>query len=755
MDKYMKLWYENDGVEWTSALPLGNGFLGAMCYGGLKGKFDITENTCWSGENQEQTLRPGALESMKQGIDLLMKQEYIKANEVLENCTGLKQNYGTQVPMGRMYLSLEEIESSRIRQLDLIEGVALDVIKTKDQEIKRESFISHPKRVMVSTLVVNQGTLPDVTLWLEGASQPAFTSFYPRECALTVKGRALEIYHSDGLSGVEYFMKLIYDTDGMVEQYRQGLVIKGATYVKVYLTAVTDMFEKELPAIANEFLQAGSKAGVNSLKEEHISDHKTLMDKCSFALEPSKDYLPTNERIAQFNKEDLGLIPLFFQYGRYLLLDSSRGNSQLPPALQGVWNDDRACRMAWTDDMHLDINTQMNYYPAERTGLGETMMPLFTWLKNQVVPNGKKIAKELYGSEGWVAHTVSNAYGWAAPGWDVGWAFGVMCGGWIITHIWEHYLYTHDKEFLEEYYQIIYGSAVFYHDLLKEKDGYLVTVPSYSPENLFNWEGKECTLTYGSTCDTTVTKTIFDMLIKASAILGKTDAFIENLPAKLAKLPPYKIGKHGQLMEWYEELEEARPDHRHTSHLLSMHPFNKVDPIEEPELHEAIQVTLKRRMGEDAKDIVYANWAGALLVIYFARMQDTQNASDFSDKMITYLSRDNMMITHQGELTSNWGGIYELDGNTGYTYGICEMLIQSFQDKIRICPALPSHWEDGNIEGLVTYSNHKVSLNWNEQYVTCSILAGYTEQVTLSYGLNSEMISLQSGETYTFKYHRI
>lgn len=381
----------------------------------------------------------------------------------------------------------------------------------------------------------------------------------------------------------------------------------------------------------------------------------------------------------------------------------------------------------------------MNYYPAENTGLSACTLPLYKWIKDKLMPEGERVAEELYGKPGWTANIVSNAYGFAGAGLFDGWMYNILYptgGAWITTHIWEHYLYTRDLAFLEEYYPVLYGCARFLASILMEEPDthHLLPVPSYSPENDFCIDGKAvCGMCAGSTHDIVIVKYIFQCVIEASTLLQKEDDFVAELSRLLPKLPPFKIGKYGQLQEWYYDYEEANPDHRHISHVLALHPFNLITPEEEPEFGGAVRKTFERRLGDNAEDIIHANWAGALLIIQHARLLDGEKAGIFIQPMISYLSRKNLMITHQGPTTSETGGIYELDGNTGFTAGVAEMLLQSYSGNIHVLPAIPSSWSEGSYTGLVAYGGHRVSTAWNEKTVTDSHIEDSRTIVTASF----------------------
>lgn len=753
-----KLWYTKEADEWTQALPLGNGHMGAMCYGGASGRYDLSENTCWSGKAEPEPLRENAAAYMERAREALIKREYKKAESLLENCTGIKENYGTQVPMGRLFAGAEGMPLRVYRELDLETGSVSEELDFDQKTVKRESFLSNPDRVM-GVRMYCEAELPVCRIWTEGWSQPCHTRWDAGEQTLCVSGRALENIHSDGLNGVCYSMLLHYETDGTVSWDRRGLLIKGASRVTIWLSSATDMFEADPAAVCRRQVQNAAKKGWEEVWAAHVREYRSGMDRCRFELPDIRADLPTDERIRAFAEnggDDGGLISLFFAYGRYLLFSSSRKDSRLPAALQGVWNDDRACRMEWTDDMHLDINTQMNYYPAENTGLGECAIPLFEWIKNTLVPNGRRIAGELYGKKGWCAHTVSNAYGWAAPGWEVDWGMTVSAGGWAAYQIWEHYLFTGDREFLEEYYEVLYENAEFLAGILMPdpETGLLLTVPSYSPENSFLYEGERCSMTVGSAFDTAVAKRSFQIVRCAAQILGREDSFTRSLKELLEKLPPIQVGSKGQLLEWFSEYEEAYPDHRHTSHLLALHPFQLIDPAKDGKLAEAAKMSLALRLGENAQDIVYANWAGALLILYYARLLDGEKAGGFVKPMIAFLSRENMMITHQGPTTSVTGGIYELDGNTGFTAGVAEMLVQSGSDVIRILPAVPESWRTGAYRGLRVSGGHEVCAQWDEKNVSGSVLAAKSGELRVACMGQEQVFSVKKGERCRFLFER-
>jgi alpha-L-fucosidase 2 len=744
----MKLWYDHAAKQWTDALPLGNGHMGAMNYGDGNGRFDLSEATCWSGAPQQKNLEENASEFMRAAREKLVNGDIEAGEELLCHCNGIKENYGTQLPLARLWVGTGRQLNFIRRSLDLSVGVCRDEMTIEGVDIFRESFISNPDKVMAVRLRAQGGCLPDVVIRLEGLCH--LESVGCEDGILVVRGSAFESMHSDGRHGVSYICRLALQTDECTNFDKDTFTVQNASIITVMICTMTDMFFEDADGVAKKRILDATEKGWDALLADHIQEHSGLMARCSFELEDGEAAeLPTDKRLESYRcgKADHGLNALIFQYGRYLLLNSSRRDSLLPAALQGVWNDNRACKMGWTDDMHLDINTQLNYFPAESTGLGECCMPLFHWITGVLVPRGQHIARELYGCSGWVAHTVSNAYGWAAPGWGgVDWAFHVTGGAWISTHFWQHYLYTEDREFLREVYPFLQGAAEFIYNLLlpDPKTGELLVSPSYSPENAFLLNGKSHTISAGATIDTLIAKCLFEAVCKAHDILCIDDPLPERLRAAAEKLPAFHVGKYGQLMEWHEDYEEAHPDHRHTSHILSLYPFGLIDPDDTPELAQAVKTTLRRRLEAEGPDIIHANWSATLLMLYYARLQDGDEAARFADHLINDLCRENLMLTHHD-------GIYELDGNTGFTAGIAEMLMHSHREEIHILPAIPSCWKCGKFSGLVAQHNHKVSVTWEDHVpVDVKVTAGTKGKIRLRFGESVTTLDYVNHQTHSF-----
>ncbi len=715
-----RLWYEQPANEWVEALPIGNGFIGAMGFGGALGLYELSENTCWSGKKSSEQLPKHAAFYMKKGREALSCGNIKLAHQMLEKCEGVKGNYGTQLPMGRLNLTINDDCVSQTRELNIEDGVLTDLLNFEGGSATRQMFASHEERCIRFRL---SGNLPDMNINLEGHSNPSKQTL--GDLDIEVEGIALENTHSNGLCGVNYKMILRLKTDGQTQWSRNGLHLVGASFVEGMLFAQTDFGNADIDALIAQRITDFSNVDYYESLKQHTASHRELMNRCELNLPKNENsHLPTDIRKEKFAEDnsDQALIALFFQYGRYLILDSSRENSDLPAALQGVWNDNRAAKMGWTDDMHLDINTQMNYFAVESTGLAECSMPLYNFLKDILMPSGEEIARSLYGVNGWLAHVVTNAHGFAAPGWSTQWGYFLTGGAWAALDIFRHYRYTLDRDFLAKYYPVLSGAARCLFELLEADPdtGRLLLNPSCSPENMFVIDSEPYALDRGTVVDSTVCRCLFEATVESARLLDSQDDFTDCLKMSIPFLPDYKIGTDGQLLEWQTEYEEYWPDHRHTSHLMSLYPFETIDLLEHPDLAAACERSIERRMETAEGDIVLTNWAANLLLLYYAKLRRSQNAAKLIETTITRLSRDNLMVTHDGPTTLYTGGIYELDGNTGLTAGICEMLLQSRKNCLRVFPCLPDEWECGEVKGIRAPGRLVLNLSWTKTSVTVS-----------------------------------
>ena len=589
-----KLWYRQPAKEWMQATPAGNGRLGAMIYGGTDTEtVALNEITLWSGqpdENQEIACGKAQLAKIRQ---LFFEGNLEEGNKLgAQYLSGTPHSFGTHLPIGDLKIISKnppgEIKNYK-RELDIEKSLTIVTYKAGNVNFTREYFCSYPGDILIIRMTSSKKKALNLEVGLDLLRKSDITA---TENTLSFSGQAL--FPKQGPGGVHYQGNIRVNVKGgTVSGKENKLVITNSDEAIILADIRTDYKNPEYKELCAQTIQKASSKTYDELKQAHINDYTRLFKRVQLNLGQSdKDKLPTDDRLKQLKEQeqdDPGLFALFFQYGRYLLISSSRETSPLPANLQGVWNDNRACNMGWTCDYHLDINTEQNYWLSNAGNLAECNAPLFRYL-NDLSEAGEKTAMKVYGSPGWVAHTVANVWGYTAPGQSVSWGLAPTSGAWLSTHLWTHYQYTQDKEFLRNTaYPALKKATLFFLDYMTPdpKTGYLMTGPSISPENSFKVNGREYSLSMTPTIDRIMAYETLQSFIKASEILN-TDADLSK-PAKiaLAKLPPIQIGKNGGIQEWFEDYDLAHPEHRHASHLLSVYPFHQISPEKTPELAKA------------------------------------------------------------------------------------------------------------------------------------------------------------------------
>jgi alpha-L-fucosidase 2 len=719
----MKLWYSKPAYAWNEALPIGNGRMGGMVYGNpVKERIELSEISCWSGERSDRNnskKAPGLISEIRQA---LFQGEYKKAHTLADGIIGSKQNFGTNLPLGNLWINMDTGNTpwnEYFRELDLNDAVVKLGFTSGNTYYRREGFISCPRQIIAIRLTAGEPGKINFNLAIDGGDNPHCMEI-DRNGDLLLTGNAYETIHSDGKTGVQFQGRVRVKTDKGIIYAKQGKInVENADTAYIYVALGTNFLNSMMSGNCLKRLEDAAALPYDELKTEHTRDFQKMFNRVSVDFGHSdcgKTSIDKRLENLKNGKEDHELMALMFQYGRYLLISSSRENSPLPAHLQGVWNDGVACRIGWSCDMHLDINTQMNYWPSEVTNLSECNHPLFQWLKNALVPSGRITAKETYGLNGWVAHVFSNAWGYTAPGWSTHWGIHVTGGVWIAMHLWEHYMFTEDVEFLRRTaYPILKEAAEFFTGYLTEdpNSGFFVTGPSCSPENQFKYNDEVYSLAMGNTCDIAFVRELFNSCMEASKILGLEGDFEINLKEIAGKLPPFKIGSRGQLQEWEKDYTEAIPNHRHTSHILSLFPLGQINLEKTPELITAAKISLENRLNavEGWED---TGWSRSLQLLYSARMQDEEKAFGNALKILGGLTAPNLMAFHPPAVADVDTWVYELDGNTGFTSGIAEMLLQSYDGMLILLPALPESFKNGYVKGLCARGGYVADIYWKD-----------------------------------------
>jgi alpha-L-fucosidase 2 len=755
------IWFDAPARQFTESSPLGNGRLGAMMFGGINDeRMVLNESSVWSGSQQDAD-RPDAYKALPEIRRLLLAGKNDEAEALVNanfTCKGPGSGgaqYGCYQVLGNLHLNFISADTNAPvtnyrRELDLNNAIARLQYQQGNTVFTREMFASAPDQVIILRLTANHSKSISFEARLDRPERFKTTGFGDNGLLMT---GTLDSGTSN--PGVHYSARIsALHHGGAVFVHDNILTVSNANEVILFIAAATDyrgFAGRQLTdpdaATLDDLTKAEAKS-YDSLRKAHIADYQKYFDRVSLQLDPlnaADAAKPTPERLnlAKAGPGDPSLAALYFNFGRYLLISSSRPGG-LPPNLQGIWAEE--IRTPWNGDWHLDVNVQMNYWPAEVCNLSDLTQPLFDLIASLQAP-GTNTARDYYNARGWVAHVIANPWGFTSPGESASW--GATTGGsaWLCQHLWDHWLFTHDTDFLKWAYPIMKGSARFYADLLMEEPAhhYLVVAPANSPENHFLMSnGKDVAISLGTTVHAQMLRYLFGACIDSSRLLGVDEDFRNELIAKRERLAPTPIGSDGRVMEWPEEHPEPDIHHRHISHLWGLYPGNEITVSGTPNLANASRKTLEVR-GDDS-----LGWSYAYKAALWARLEDGNHAWRLIRGALSPVTTSEIHYDNGGGVYANMFDAcppFQIDANFGVPAAIAEMMLQSQDGTVHLLPALPDAWKNGTVTGLRARGGFQVDLTWKDgKLVTATVVSDTDITCPLRYGAKSIELRMKKGK---------